>query len=121
MTETSEGGDKEEYNPVDVWLDSVGLPGLGSGEGWGQSCISTLLAAKLFDIFFLNGSETNRLGKHSTELTHTHTLTALILSSLWGKHTIPEHQHTSQKQTKSVLGSCCQSPAHTSPVSIHFS
>lgn len=35
MTETSEGGDKEEYNPVDVWLDSVGLPGLGSGEGWG--------------------------------------------------------------------------------------
>lgn len=35
MTETSVGGDKEEYNRVDVWLGSVGLPGLGSGEGWG--------------------------------------------------------------------------------------
>lgn len=68
----------------------------GVGRGGGQSCISTLLAAKLFDFFFLNGSETNRLDKHSTELTHTHTLTALIQSSLWGKHTIPEHQHTTE-------------------------
>lgn len=58
----------------------------GVGRGGGQSCISTLLAAKLFDIFFLNGSETNRLGKHSTELTHTYPHCAHTVFSLGKTH-----------------------------------